>query len=151
MARGLCFKWRPDIGKRPPGEAAGRARLRTLAGAGAGGALPGHAKGEGLFVHYNWHWFWAYGNGDIGNQGVHQMDVARWGLGVGLPYRVTSMGGLLLWDDAKQIFDVSSTSFMFRGKDGKDRMMTLEVRPGARTTKPAAPRSASSSTARRAG
>jgi hypothetical protein len=39
------------------------------------------------------------------------------------------MGGLLLWEDAKQIFDVSSTSFMFKGKDGKDKMMTLEVRP----------------------
>ena len=88
-----------------------------------------NAKGEGLFVHYNWHWHWAYGNGDIGNQGIHQLDAARWGLGVDLPYRVTSMGGLLLWDDAKQIFDVSSTSFMFKGKDGKDKMMTLEVRP----------------------
>ena len=39
------------------------------------------------------------------------------------------MGGLLLWDDAKQLFDVSSTAFMFKGKDGKDKMMTLEVRP----------------------
>ena len=87
------------------------------------------AKGEGLFVHYNWHWAWPYGNGDIGNQGIHQLDAARWGLQVDTPYRVTSMGGLLLWDDAKQIFDVSSTSFMFKGKDGKDKMMTLEVRP----------------------
>jgi len=60
---------------------------------------------------------------------VHQLDAARWGLGVGLPYRVTSMGGMLLWNDAKQIFDVSSTSFMFKGKDGQDKMMTLEVRP----------------------
>ena len=35
--------------------------------------------------HYNWHWFWDYGNGDLGNQGIHEMDVARWGLGVGFP------------------------------------------------------------------
>jgi hypothetical protein len=32
------------------------------------------------YVHYDWHWFWDYGNGDIGNQGVHEMDKARWGL-----------------------------------------------------------------------
>jgi len=46
------------------------------------------------FVHYNWHWFWDYGNGEIGNQGVHQMDIARWGIPGGtLPKRVLSMGG----------------------------------------------------------
>ncbi len=46
------------------------------------------------FVHYNWHWFWDFGNGEIGNQGVHQMDIARWGIPNGtLPKRVLSMGG----------------------------------------------------------
>jgi len=60
---------------------------------------------------------------------VHQLDAARWGLGVGLPYRVASMGGMFLWDDAKEIFNVSSSSFLFKGEDGKDKMMTLEVRP----------------------
>jgi predicted dehydrogenase len=46
------------------------------------------------FVHYNWHWFWDFGNGEIGNQGVHQMDIARWGIPDGtLPKRVLSMGG----------------------------------------------------------
>ncbi|OHB81402.1 MAG: dehydrogenase, partial [Planctomycetes bacterium RBG_16_64_10] len=45
-------------------------------------------------VHYNWHWFWDTGNGEVGNQGVHQMDVARWAIpGATLPQRVTSMGG----------------------------------------------------------
>ena len=45
--------------------------------------------------HYDWHWQWAYGNGDIGNQGPHQLDVARWGLGNPdmLPKRVMSFGG----------------------------------------------------------
>jgi hypothetical protein len=45
-------------------------------------------------VHYNWHWFWDFGNGEIGNQGVHQMDIARWGIpGGALPKSVFSMGG----------------------------------------------------------
>jgi predicted dehydrogenase len=45
-------------------------------------------------VHYNWHWFWDFGNGEIGNQGVHQMDIARWGIPGGtLPKSVVSMGG----------------------------------------------------------
>ena len=39
--------------------------------------------------HYNWHWFWDTGNGDIGNQGIHEMDIARWGLGVKYPTKVT--------------------------------------------------------------
>ena len=39
--------------------------------------LPVHRKS----LHYDWHWIWAYGNGDLGNQGIHEMDKARWGLG----------------------------------------------------------------------
>jgi predicted dehydrogenase len=129
MARCVCYKWRPDIGKGLAGKPPKELDWNIWQGPAQEESFVVNGKGEGLFVHYNWHWHWAYGNGDIGNQGVHQLDAARWGLQVGLPYRVTSMGGMLLWDDAKQIFDVSSTSFMFRGKDGKDKMMTLEVRP----------------------
>jgi len=52
------------------------------------------------YVHYDWHWFWRTGNGDIGNQGVHEMDVARWALkGATLPKRVMSLGGRFGWDD----------------------------------------------------
>jgi predicted dehydrogenase len=54
-------------------------------------------------VHYNWHWFWDTGNGEIGNQGVHQMDVARWGIkGATLPTKVFSIGGRLLPDGPDQ-------------------------------------------------
>ncbi len=51
--------------------------------------------------HYDWHWQWAYGNGDIGNQGPHQLDVARWALGnpAALPKRVMSLGGRWGYDD----------------------------------------------------
>ena len=44
-------------------------------------------------MHYNWHWFWDTGNGDMGNQGVHEMDIARWGHGRGLPKSVVALGG----------------------------------------------------------
>ena len=44
------------------------------------GPAPMRPFNENRF-HYNWHWFWDTGNGDIGNQGVHEMDIARWGLG----------------------------------------------------------------------
>ncbi|MBC7854092.1 MAG: Gfo/Idh/MocA family oxidoreductase [Pirellulaceae bacterium] len=50
-------------------------------------------------VHYNWHWFWDFGNGDIGNQGVHEMDVARWAIKDGtLPTKVWTLGGRFLPD-----------------------------------------------------
>ena len=45
-------------------------------------------------LHYDWHWVWPTGNGDLGNQGVHQMDMARWALGdPGLPNTAFSIGG----------------------------------------------------------
>ena len=53
--------------------------------------------------HYDWHWFWDYGNGDLGNQGIHQMDIARWFLGEPeLAPRVWSVGGRLGYDDDGQ-------------------------------------------------
>ena len=85
-------------------------------------------KGEpGLQVHYNWHWFWLYGNGEIGNQGVHEMDTACWGHNVvkrGLPVRVMSQGGRYAWDDDGETPNTQATSFTYA--DGS--MMTFEVR-----------------------
>jgi len=129
MARCVCYKWRPDIGKGHPGEAPQGLDWNLWQGPAQEQPFMVNDKGEGIYVHYYWHWVWDYGNGDIGNQGVHQLDAARWGLAVDVPYRVTSMGGMFLWDDAKEIYNVSSSSFMFKGEDGKDKMMTLEVRP----------------------
>lgn len=53
------------------------------------------------YVHYNWHWFWKTGNGDMNNQGTHQLDVARWALDKDQthPVRVTGLGGRFQWDD----------------------------------------------------
>ena len=129
MARCVCYKWRPSLGPGHAGEAPKELDWNLWQGPAQEQAYLVDEKNAGLYVHYNWHWFWPYGNGDIGNQGVHQLDAARWGLGVGLPYRCTSMGGMFLWEDAKEIYNVSSSSFLFKGADGKDKMMTLEVRP----------------------
>jgi predicted dehydrogenase len=53
------------------------------------------------YVHYDWHWFWKTGNGDMNNQGTHQLDVARWALDKDQthPVRVMALGGRFLWDD----------------------------------------------------
>jgi predicted dehydrogenase len=79
---------------------------------------------RGLYVHYNWHWFWEYGNGEIGNQGVHEMDLACWGHNRGLPVKIMSQGGRYGWDDDGESPNTHATSFMYA--DGS--MMTFEVR-----------------------
>jgi len=81
-------------------------------------------KGRGLYVHYNWHWFWEYGNGEIGNQGVHEMDIACWGHNRGLPVKVMSQGGRYGWDDDGQTPNTQATSFTY--EDGS--LLTFEVR-----------------------
>ncbi|MHC4540475.1 MAG: Gfo/Idh/MocA family protein [Planctomycetota bacterium] len=54
-------------------------------------------------LHYDWHWQWPYGNGDLGNNGIHFLDVCRWALGYSdLAPRVISFGGKFLWDDDRQ-------------------------------------------------
>jgi predicted dehydrogenase len=63
--------------------------------------------------HYNWHWFWDYGTGDMGNDGIHQVDQARWGLGVGLPKTVTAAGGQLFYDDDHETPDTQVVTFEY--------------------------------------
>ena len=83
-------------------------------------------------VHYNWHWFWNYGNGDIGNQGVHQMDIARWMIpGAVWPKSAFSLGGRFGYDDQGEtantqlaIFDYGHCLLVFdvRGLAGKTNL-----------------------------
>ncbi len=65
--------------------------------------------------HYNWHWFWDYGCGDIANDGVHQIDVARWGLGVTYPKRVVAAGGQLFYDDDHETPDTQMVTYEYDG------------------------------------
>lgn len=81
-------------------------------------------KKPGLYVHYDWHYFWEYGNGEIGNQGVHQMDIACWGHNRGMPISVYSAGGRFGLDDAGQTPNTQATTFAYA--DGS--IMTFEVR-----------------------
>ena len=78
--------------------------------------------------HYNWHWLWDYGNGDIGNQGVHQLDVARWGLGVKYPEKISAMGGNVMFDDDQETPNILNANFEFND-NGKKKHMVFEVRP----------------------
>lgn len=64
-------------------------------------------------IHYNWHWFHHYGTGEIANNGTHELDVARWALGVTYPTRVQSSGGRYHYHDDWEFFDTQIASFDF--------------------------------------
>ncbi len=65
-------------------------------------------------VHYNWHWIWHWGNGELGNNGVHTLDLCRWGLDVDYPTRVVSSGGRYRFDDDQQTPDTHTVAFDFK-------------------------------------
>jgi predicted dehydrogenase len=122
MARGLCYKWRDTIGKTPvqPIPQGVDYNLWT-------GPAPEQAFTKNRF-HYNWHWFWDYGNGDLGNQGIHQVDLARWGMGLGFPNKISAIGGHFMFDDDQQTPNDLSCAFQFDQPNGQRRMITFEVR-----------------------
>jgi predicted dehydrogenase len=115
LARGLCYKPRKSIGTRGNYEIPKGVDFDVWAG-----PAPMKPLTRPSF-HYDWHWDWDYGNGDIGNQGPHQMDLARWGLGVeGLGYSVLSYGGRVGYEDAGDtantqvaIYDYGEKSIVF--------------------------------------
>jgi predicted dehydrogenase len=121
LSRGLCFKWRDTIGRTPvqPVPAGVDYDLWT-------GPAPKHDFSLNRF-HYNWHWFWDYGNGDLGNQGIHEMDVARWGLGVKYPTKISAIGGHFMFDDDQETPNTLNCAFEFN-EDGKHKMLEFEVR-----------------------
>jgi predicted dehydrogenase len=95
IARGLCYKRRDSIG--PKGNYDVPKEVDYDLWSGPAPILPVTRKR----FHYDWHWQWAYGNGDLGNQGIHQMDLCRWALGVNqLCDRTFSFGGRFGYEDA---------------------------------------------------
>lgn len=118
MVRGLCYKTRLSIGRFPDSAPPAHLHWDLWQGPAA------RRNFNQNYVHYNWHWFWEYGNGDIGNQGVHQMDVARWFLNKRLPVEIHSTGGRYGYQDQGETPNTQVATFKF--EDGK--MLVFEVR-----------------------
>jgi predicted dehydrogenase len=121
MARGLCYKWRDTIGHTPVSAVPAGVDYDLWTG-----PAPKREFTKNRF-HYNWHWMWDTGNGDLGNQGIHEVDIARWGLGVTHPTKVSAIGGKFMFDDDQETPNTLTASYEFDVK-GVKKMMTFEVR-----------------------
>lgn len=118
VSKGYCCKPRWSIGRKetepPPADLAFDLWL------GPAPQQPYHAN----LVHYNWHWFWDFGNGDIGNQGVHELDVARWAIkDATFPSKLWSLGGRFGYEDQGQVPNTQMAVYEFG-----DVLLLFEVR-----------------------
>lgn len=131
MARGLCYKPRGDIGRYPDGPMNPGEKFAFTVDSDNYigpytedylddvhydlwvGPAPMRPFNRNRF-HYNWHWQWEYGNGDTGNQGPHQLDVGRWGLGHDdYPVKVHSTGGYYVYDSAQETPNTQTIVFEY--------------------------------------
>jgi hypothetical protein len=118
-ARGLCYKRRPSIGL-ITSDTPVPDTLDYDIWSGPAPLVPPHRKK----IHYDWHWIWNYGNGDLGNQGIHQMDIARRFTGeTALSPKVFSVGGRLGYKD-----DGETPNSMFVFHDYEKAPLIFEVR-----------------------
>jgi predicted dehydrogenase len=118
IARGLCYKRRDTIG--PKGDYPVPKEVDYDLWSGPAPILPVTRKR----FHYDWHWQWAYGNGDLGNQGIHQMDLCRWALNENrLCERTFSLGGRFAYVDAGE---TANTQLVVH--DYGKRQLIFEVR-----------------------
>jgi len=118
IARGLCYKRRKSIGE--PGQYMPPASVDYNLWTGPAPMTP-LTRPQ---LHYDWHWVWPTGNGDLGNQGIHQMDIARWGLGVDrLSDAVFSYGGRLGYVDAGETANTQVIEHTYG-----DQKLVFEVR-----------------------
>ncbi len=121
LARGLCFKWRDTIKRAQPEPTPPELHYDLWTGP---APLKPFTRNR---YHYNWHWFWDYGNGDLGNQGIHELDNMRWGLGVTYPTKVTAIGGHFMFDDDQETPNTLTALYEFN-EGGKKKMAEFAVR-----------------------
>jgi predicted dehydrogenase len=124
-AKGMCYKRRETIGKASVEPVPSGVHYDLWIG-----PAPKKPFTRNRF-HYNWHWQWDYGCGDMGNQGVHEMDVARWGLGVGLPTKISAVGGHFMFTDDQETPNTLVATFEFANPDAsgdKKKILVFEVR-----------------------
>jgi predicted dehydrogenase len=108
LAKGLCYKRRLSIGHLADGPAPSGVDYDIWRG-----PAPMRPFNANRF-HYKWHWFWDTGNGDIGNQGPHQLDLARWGLGKTThPRTIESSGGKVVYDDDQETPNILLTTYRY--------------------------------------
>jgi len=118
IAYGLCYKPRPSIGPKTTTPVPEGVDYNLWLG-----PAPEKPITRGRF-HYDWHWFWDYGNGDLGNQGIHEMDKARWGLNRhALPETAFSFGGRFGYVDAGETANTQVCLFNYG-----DAQLIFEVR-----------------------
>lgn len=140
--RGLCYKERQSIGKTTGPQAVPKSVNYDLWTGPAELTPPRRNSSNRGPIHYDWHWFWNYGGGDITNQGIHQMDVARWFLGeAGMPQSVMSFGGRFGYDDDAEtpntlvsVFNYAKAPLIFevRGLPQKAGMRAMDAYRGGR-------------------
>ena len=123
MAKGLCYKRRDTISKTPDEPVPPGVDYDLWLG-----PAPRRPFSRNRF-HYNWHWHWDYGNGDIGNQGVHQLDLARWGLGANThPNRVSATGAHVMFDDDQETPNLLHASYTYEREGRSPLLLHFEVR-----------------------
>jgi len=126
FSRCLYSADRPSIGKGKEGPAPSWLDFDLWQG-----PAPRQAYRDNI-LPYNWHWFWNWGNGELGNNGVHMIDLARWGLDAHYPTRVTSSGGRYRFEDDQETPDTHVVSFDFDGRKSItwEGLSCNEYRPG---------------------
>src|SRR5882762_4463297 len=122
LARAICYKWRPTIGRAKEEAVPSGVNYDLWTG-----PAPMKPFTRNRF-YYNWHWIGDTANGEVGNDAIHEIDIARWGLGVGFPVSVSAMGGHFMFEDDQETPNVLNATFCFDGAEGKRKMLEVAVR-----------------------